>query len=120
MIAGIFSSMLSGASYGTELGNMEDGPRPGQDGHFVAAIQVSAFEDVSIFKGRVDRAIQQLHGCRLAPGFDQIYAPGEKEFINRETYRRDGISLNRVTLADLHQAAARMGLETGPLSEFLR
>jgi LDH2 family malate/lactate/ureidoglycolate dehydrogenase len=120
MIAGIFASMLSGASYGTELGNMEEGPRPGQDGHFVAAVRISAFEDIEVFKARVDRAIEQIHACRLAPGFERTYAPGELEFINRENYRREGIPLNRVTLADLHQAAGEMGLEVEPLNEFLR
>ena len=28
------SSLLSEAAYGTESGNMVDGPRPGIDGHF--------------------------------------------------------------------------------------
>ena len=111
MTMGILSSMLSGASYGTELGNMEDGPLPGQDGHFVAAIRVSAFEDVGRFKSRVDGAIRQIHGCRLAPGFDRIYAPGEKEFINRETYRRDGIPLNQVTFTDLCRIADHLGIQ---------
>ena len=111
MVMGILSSMLSGASYGTELGNMEDGPTPGQDGHFVAAIKVSAFEEAATFKARVDQAIRQIHNCRPAAGFDRIYAPGEKEFLNRQAYRRDGIPLNTVTLADLRGAAKEMGLE---------
>ncbi|HZO26899.1 MAG TPA: Ldh family oxidoreductase, partial [Chloroflexota bacterium] len=61
MLMGILSSMLSGAAYGTELGNMEDGPKAGQDGHFFAAIRVDAFEDVARFKARVDAAIRELH-----------------------------------------------------------
>jgi LDH2 family malate/lactate/ureidoglycolate dehydrogenase len=120
MIAGIFASMLSGASYGTELGNMDDGPQTGQDGHFVAAIRVSAFEEVDRFKARVDQAIQQIHACRLAPGFDRVYAPGEKEALNRENYQREGIPLNLVTLTDLYQAAGRFGLASGTISDFLR
>jgi LDH2 family malate/lactate/ureidoglycolate dehydrogenase len=109
MIMGMLSSMLSGAAYGIELGNMEDGPKPGQDGHFVAAIKVGAFVDVERFKARVDGAIQQIHACRLAPGFDRIYAPGEKEFINRENYRWEGIPLNVVTVANLRQTAEGLG-----------
>jgi L-2-hydroxycarboxylate dehydrogenase (NAD+) len=114
MIMGILSSMLSGASYGTELGSMEEGPKPGKDGHFVAAIRVSAFEDVGRFKARVDRAIRQIHACRLAHGFNRIYAPGEREALNRELYRRDGIPLNRVTLADLHRVATELGTDVAP------
>lgn len=109
LIMGLFSSMLSGAAYGTELGNMTDGPRAGQDGHFVMAIRVGAFEEVDRFKARVDGVIRQIHACRLAPGFDRIYAPGEKEWLTSRSYARDGIPLNDVTLADL----ARTAIETG-------
>lgn len=112
MIMGILSSMLSGASYGTELGDMESGPVPGQDGHFLAAIRVAAFEDVERFKRRVDGAIREIRGSRLAPGFERVYAPGEMEFLTEQAYRRDGIPLPSVTLADLEQAARGLGIET--------
>lgn len=112
LIMGVLASMLSGAAYGTELGSIEGGPLPGQDGHFVAALRVSAFEEVDRFKARVDGAIQQIHACRRAPGVDRLYAPGEPEAISRENYRRDGIPLNRVTLADLNQTAQALGIST--------
>lgn len=115
MLMGILSSMLSGAAYGTELGNMEDGPKAGQDGHFFAAIRVDAFEDVARFKGRVDAAIRELHAVRLAPGVDQVYAPGELELTTEREYRRDGIPLNDVTLADLRRVAADLDLDASPL-----
>ena len=115
MVMGILSSMLSGAAYGTELGSMEDGPRAGQDGHFFAAIKVDAFEDVARFKARVDGAIRQLHAVRLAPGVDRVYAPGEKELLTEREYRRDGIPLNDVTLADLRRVADELGLDAAAL-----
>jgi len=115
MLMGILSSMLSGAAYGTELGNMEDGPKAGQDGHFFAAIRVDAFEDVARFKARVDAAIRELHAVRLAPGVDRVYAPGELELATEQAYRRDGIPLNDVTLADLRRVAADLALDASPL-----
>lgn len=111
MIAGIFAAMLSGARYGAELGSLEEGPIPGGDGHFVAALRIDAFTDSTEFKTRVDRAIREARGSRLAPGFDRIYLPGEREFITREESLRDGIPLNAVTLADLRRAAADLGVE---------
>jgi LDH2 family malate/lactate/ureidoglycolate dehydrogenase len=113
LLMGIFSSMLSGAAYGTELGTMEEGPRAGQDGHFLLAINVAAFEEVGRFKERVDKAIRQIHQCRRAPGVERLYAPGEKEFLTRQAYQRQGIPLNQVTLDDLARTAADLGLETG-------
>lgn len=110
LIMGLLSSMLSGAAYGAELGDMYAGPRPGQDGHFLLALNVAAFEDIGRFKARVDAAIRQLHACRLAPGTDRIYAPGEKELLTRRDYERDGIPLNHVTLADLRSTAEELGV----------
>jgi LDH2 family malate/lactate/ureidoglycolate dehydrogenase len=115
LVMGILSSMLSGASYGTELGNMEEGPKPGQDGHLCAAIRVGAFEDVGRFVARVDEAIRQIHACRLAPGHERIYVPGEMEHLRRRAYLKHGIPLNRVELGDLAQVAEELGVDT---SEF--
>ncbi|HXF61356.1 MAG TPA: Ldh family oxidoreductase [Caldilineaceae bacterium] len=112
LIMGILSSMLSGAAYGVELGSMEEGPRPGMDGHFVAAIQVGAFEDVRRFKARVDKAIRQLRQAHKAPGVTRIYAPGELEHERAQTSRARGIPLNPVTLADLRRTAAAVGVNT--------
>lgn len=114
MIMGILSSMLSGAAYGTELGDMERGPTPGLDGHFFMAIEIAAFEDVSRFKARVDAAIRQIRGARLAPGFTAAYAPGALEAIAAERNRRDGIPLNAVTWADLERTARELGVPPGP------
>ena len=61
MAIGMMASLLSGAAYGTELGNMVDGPKPGRDGHFFAAIDIAAFQDVESFKRRVDVVIDEVH-----------------------------------------------------------
>jgi LDH2 family malate/lactate/ureidoglycolate dehydrogenase len=109
-VMGILSSMLSGASYGTELGDMYAGPRAGQDGQFVAAIQIAAFEDPARFKARVDAAVQEMHATTLAPGFDRVYAPGEKEFLCDRNYRAHGIPLTRQTLEDVIATARGLGI----------
>jgi LDH2 family malate/lactate/ureidoglycolate dehydrogenase len=108
MVMGIMSSMLSGAAYGTELGDLYRGPEPGMDGHFVAAINVASFEDLDRFKARVDRAIQEIHETRKAPGVEQTYVPGEIESEKRERYLRTGIPLNEVSLRDLKDTAGKL------------
>jgi LDH2 family malate/lactate/ureidoglycolate dehydrogenase len=112
-VMGILSSMLSGASYGTELGDMHAGPKPGHDGHFVCAIRVEAFEDVARFKMRIDAAVREFHATQLAPGFDRIYAPGEKEFLCEREYRVRGIPLTRQTVADVIETGRALGV--GPI-----
>jgi LDH2 family malate/lactate/ureidoglycolate dehydrogenase len=112
LVMGILSSMLSGAAYGTELGDMERGPEAGRDGHFCAAVRVSAFEDVARFKARVDAAIREIHACRKAPGVERVYVPGEIEALRRDEYVRIGIPLNPVELADLARTAQALGVDT--------
>lgn len=111
MVMGMMSSMLSGAAYGTELGDLHRGPEAGQDGHFVAAINISAVEDISKFKERVDKAVRQQHETKLAPGVKQTFVPGEIESEKRKRYLASGIPLNEVGLRDMVTSAAALGVD---------
>lgn len=115
MVVGLLSTMLSGASYGTELGNMIDGPAAGADGHFFLALKVSAFEDLARFKGRMDKAIQQFNASRRAAGVDKVHVPGALEFGIAARNDQIGIPLNRETLADVAACARRMGVSAESL-----
>ncbi|MBI2502478.1 MAG: Ldh family oxidoreductase [Candidatus Latescibacteria bacterium] len=57
------------------------------------------------------RLVRQLRACRLAPGFERVYAPGEKEHLNRQAYLREGIPLTAPTLEGLIQTARELGLD---------
>jgi LDH2 family malate/lactate/ureidoglycolate dehydrogenase len=103
VVMGVLSSLLSGAAFGTELGNMIDGPRAGADGQFVMALNVSAFEDLARFRARVDGVVRQIRASKPAPGFERCYSPGELEHLIEQGYRRGGIPLNPETLAGLQQ-----------------
>jgi L-2-hydroxycarboxylate dehydrogenase (NAD+) len=115
LVMGILSTLLSGASYGTELGNMVDGPKAGKDGHFYAAIKVSAFVELSEFKRRMDDIVRQIRNGRKAPGITRIYAPGELEAETERRYRREGIPLNEVTLRGIQHSAAEAGMDASAL-----
>ena len=115
LVMGILSSMLSGAAYGTELGNMERGPTAGEDGHFLLALRIGAVEEPGQFKARVDRAIREIHDCRRAAGVERIYIPGEKEQLTRRVCLRDGIPLNPVELGDLLRVAEERGVDVSAL-----
>jgi LDH2 family malate/lactate/ureidoglycolate dehydrogenase len=111
IVMGILSSLLSGAAYGTELGNMVDGARAGVDGHFCAAIRVAAFEEPARFKGRVDGIIREIRSSRRAEGIERLYFPGELEAETERRYRKVGIPLNDATLRDLAEVADKFGVK---------
>jgi LDH2 family malate/lactate/ureidoglycolate dehydrogenase len=110
LVMGILSSVLSGASYGTELGNMIDGARPGQDGHFFLALRIAAFEEPGVFKGRVDGIIRQIRASHPAAPGARLYAPGGLEAEIEAQNRAEGVPLNAETLAGLEAAAGSLGV----------
>jgi LDH2 family malate/lactate/ureidoglycolate dehydrogenase len=117
MAIGMLSSLLSGAAYGLELGNMVDGPRPGLDGHFFAAIDITAFEDVECFKSRVDGVIDEVHGSRRRQDVPRLFVPGEIEAELEALYDRDGILLAGTTVDDIAVAATALDVDAAPLFE---
>lgn len=117
LIMGVLSSVLSGASYGVELGDLVKGPKAGQDGHFFLALKVAAFEDITRFKHRMDGIIQQIRSGRKAPGFNRIYFPGELEAETEAKYRKEGIPLNEDTLKGIAVAAERLGIDSSPVRQ---
>ena len=110
MAVGMLSSLLSGAAYGTELGNMVDGPRAGMDGHFFAAIDVAFFEDLDRFKTRTDAMIREVHGSAARSGVERLYVPGEIE-ADFEAAQEAGIVLSAATIDGIVEAAAVVGVD---------
>jgi LDH2 family malate/lactate/ureidoglycolate dehydrogenase len=107
---GLLSTLLSGASYGTESGNMIDGPISGADGQFFMAINISAFTELNVFKSRMDSIVREFNNSRRSPGVDSVYMPGALEAQIEQEYRAEGIPLAEPTLEGLFNAAQRLGM----------
>ncbi len=110
MVWGLLSSLLSGAAYGTESGDMVSGARPGVDGHIFMALNVAFFCDPAEMRARVDGAIREIRNSRRREGVARLYAPGELEHETEQRYRREGIPLNAETIIGLRDAVAGFGL----------
>jgi LDH2 family malate/lactate/ureidoglycolate dehydrogenase len=115
MSVGILSTLLCDAGYGSESGNMIEGPRTGRDGQFYLALDIAAFEDLERFKQRMDRVIREYRSTRLAAGVERVYVPGEMEDAIERRNRRDGVPLNAETIRNLTEAAAQVGADATAL-----
>ncbi|WP_162918739.1 Ldh family oxidoreductase [Taklimakanibacter deserti] len=110
IVMGMLSTLLSGAAYGSELGNMIEGPKAGKDGHVFMAIDVAAFQPLDRVKERADGISRQIQSSRRRAGVERLYPPGllEAEFERR--YASEGIPLNAETIAGIRHAADRFGI----------
>jgi LDH2 family malate/lactate/ureidoglycolate dehydrogenase len=111
MAVGMLSSLLSGAAYGTELGDMVNGPKAGKDGQFFLAIDIAAFTPLDGFRRRVDGILDEIRGSGRAAGVDRLLVPGEMERGFQSDYDRDGILLPGQTVLDVLREADRLGLD---------
>jgi len=70
-------------------------------GHFLMALDVSAFRPVDEFRETMDSFVRQLRDSPKAVGQDRIYIAGEKEFLTEQDRRANGVPLNPVVEEDL-------------------
>jgi len=109
---GLLSSMLSGAGFGSEVTHMyDDLARPQNIGHLFGVLPIWLFEDVAVFRRRMDKAIGEMRNARRAPGVDRIYLPGEREELSLAHRREHGIPIGVGVLAELRELGTRYGVE---------
>jgi LDH2 family malate/lactate/ureidoglycolate dehydrogenase len=115
VMTGLLSTILTGAAYGTQLGNVDEGPRAGADGQFVMVINPAAFDTVDAVKTRADGVVEEILKSRRAPGFDSVLPPGRLESNLMEEFAEDGIPLNQETIENIRAAADRLGTDASAL-----
>jgi uncharacterized oxidoreductase len=109
----------SGVALVTELlGGILSGNGPGRDwwergGHgvngvFLQAFAVEEFQALDTFYDKVDEFIAYVKSTKPAPGFDEIYLPGEKARKTEAKRLRDGVEIDVSTWKALTELAAEL------------
>ncbi|HHG90624.1 MAG TPA: Ldh family oxidoreductase [Devosia sp.] len=111
MMVGMLSTLLSGASYGTGLGNMVSGPKAGRDGQFFIAIDIAAFRPLSALGGDVDAIVREVHNSSRRDADNPLLVPGEMERQYEENYGAGGIVLPALTVDGLKKSALAVGVD---------
>lgn len=108
IVVDVLCGLLSGAGSSQTAGPLyDDFDRPMELGHFIGAIDISAFRDVDAFKRDVDEYINQLKAVETRDGFDEVMLPGELETRRYVEQEKAGVELRPSTVASLRDLAAR-------------
>jgi LDH2 family malate/lactate/ureidoglycolate dehydrogenase len=107
----VFSGVLTGSSFGREVGGPWQPDAHSGAGHLAIAIDIAAFGPRRAFDERMSALIGQVKGVRRAPGAGEILYPGELE--NRNLAAAGGIGLPEKTRQDLQALADACGVATG-------
>ena len=82
-----------------------------RDGLLLLAIDPEHFSGAEYVRGQITALYQHIKSCRTAPGFEEVYTPGEIEHRMEQHRRLHGIPLDHATLDDLERISAELGLE---------
>jgi L-2-hydroxycarboxylate dehydrogenase (NAD+) len=111
MIIGLLAGTLGGAAMGRDVIDFNhDDDSVTNTGQAIAAINIAAFGDVTVFKAAVDALVRDFRGSSRIPGVERIFVPGERSQQTREARARDGIPIAPALLHGLDQVADELGI----------
>ncbi len=107
LAVGLLSSMLSGAYFGRDVGDLYEKTSTAQNsGHLFGVLPVSSFDDLDAYMGRIEKAMADMRGAKKASGVDRIYLPGEREHLSLVNARKNGIPIGPALVEELQGIAS--------------
>ncbi|MHB9098354.1 MAG: Ldh family oxidoreductase [Syntrophales bacterium] len=110
LMVDLLTGVLANSSYGPRVNGLDIVEALGGVGHTFIAVSISAFDEVAVFKARMDAYIDEIKGSKKAKGAEAIYLPGEPEFLKEGTRRQTGIPLHINIINDLKKIAGETGV----------
>ncbi len=105
----ILCCVLSGANWGPfapPFALFEESPKESVGkgiGHFFGAMEIDGFEEVDVFKKRIDHWIEVFRKTKPAPGFEAVLIPGDPEHQAEKIRSRNGIPVIEAVVSDLKE-----------------
>lgn len=94
MMVDILAGVLLGLPFGKSVTSMYNDLTEDRNlGHTFIIIDPSRFRDLDGFKADMDQTVSELHDIPAAPGFEQVYYPGELSSLSKEEHKEKGIDI---------------------------
>ena len=112
----ILSCVLSGANWGPfapPFALFEQPPKESVGkgiGHFFGAMEIDGFEDVDVFKRRIDHWIEVFRMTKPSPGHDAVLIPGDPEHEQEKIRTSQGIPVIQAVIDDLKSISDETGI----------
>lgn len=112
----ILSCVLSGANWGPFAPPFALFEKPPEEsvgkgiGHFFGAMEIEGFEDVEVFKKRMDHWIEVFRATKPAPGQEAVLIPGDPEYAAEKMRLKDGVPVMKPVVEDLQRISRETGI----------
>lgn len=91
MLVDVLAGSLLGLPFGKHVSSMYEDLTKGRDlGQLHIVINPSFFTDLTMFKKKISEMMDELKEQPPAPGFDEVYYPGERAVLRSKRYDESG------------------------------
>lgn len=105
----IMSGMLAGASYAPNLKSFHEPEGQTGVGAAIIVMDIKRFVALDEFSVMMQEYIKSIKGMKKATGFNEIFMPGEIEFLQEQKSRREGIELDENAIAAINKILEETG-----------
>jgi ureidoglycolate dehydrogenase (NAD+) len=107
----VLAGVLTGAGITYGVGRMyDDWNQPQNVGHFLLALDPGIFLGRTLFLERMAQLWQNIKATPSAPGFSEVFLPGERELRLREERLAQGVPLEATTVQALLELGQRFAV----------
>lgn len=111
VVIDILAGLMTGATYLDQVGSLfGDHDRNQNLGMVMVTLDVSNFMEIEEFKEKIDEYIYSIRGSKKVPGNDRIYLPGEIEYNNTMTNKKNGIKLENALVEEIRELSNSFGI----------
>jgi L-2-hydroxycarboxylate dehydrogenase (NAD+) len=111
LVFGLLAGTLNRAAMGRDVVDFNaDDATPTNTGQAICALDVSAFDELAEFKGRVDALSRDIRSSERMKGFERIFLPGEHSHEKLLARVRDGVPVPAPLLASLNALGTKLGI----------
>lgn len=114
------SALFTGAAFGPNLGDLyNDFSKPQNTGHFFLVMKADLFQEIELFKERMDQMIQEVKSVSLMEDVERIYLPGEIELEKAAEREKYGIPVSEEVIRELVSVGQRYSIPKDDLLNYL-
>jgi LDH2 family malate/lactate/ureidoglycolate dehydrogenase len=111
LVFGILAGTLNGAAMGRDVIDFNaDDASATNTGQAILAIDISAFDDLSSFKTRIDELSRDIRGSERMKGYERIFLPGEQSAARHQERSRLGVPVPPPLLASLNELGQKLNI----------
>lgn len=94
MMSDILSGILLGLPFGRQVSSMYEDLHAGRNlGQLHLVINPAFFSSCELFRKHISQTMQELNAVKPAPGFKQVYYPGQDQDIKQKNADMNGIDI---------------------------